>query len=68
MKFLSEKDIKRNFVSCIMLVMCLFLVPFASNNGVKWILSLVLVFLTINLVLIIFKIFCKWIKSKENIV
>lgn len=67
MKFLSEKDIKRNFVSCIMLLLCLFLVPFASNVGVKCILSLGLVLLTINFVLIIWKLFSNWIKSRHTL-
>jgi uncharacterized membrane protein len=56
MKILNEKDIKRNTIVCFMLVLSLFLVPFAENIGVKILLGIVLLLLVINSIMIISKV------------
>lgn len=62
MNIFTEKDKKRNVIMLIMLGIALFLVPFASNLGVRIYLTILLLMLFLNFIFIIKKIITRLIK------
>jgi hypothetical protein len=65
MKFLTEKDKKRNFVLFILLGFSLLLVPFSTNPGIRMVLTIFLLALFLNTLVIVGKS-VHWIRKKKG--